>query len=297
MAIMKMPDRRLFHLRGKTMSWVMQVGADELMHHVYWGPALDEIPPFLYDRAPYRRRELVEDQPADSPKCTREFAHYECPTYGTSDFRLPALEITDGKTGSALLDLRYAGAEITPGAVPVAGMPFARSGADSQTLTVTLRDPLCGLTVQLHDHLIPDLDVVARHMTLRNEGDRVITVNSVMSGTVDFEDGNLRLMTFGGTTLREFTPDVQELHPGVTQVDSSRGSSSHQHSPNAVLLRPGADAVQGECYALSLMYGGSFVLRAEKDAYGSCRVQGGINPLAFAGSCILGRASTRRRCS
>ncbi len=268
---------RRFHLRGKNMSYVMQVGADAQVHHLYWGAALDALPGFLYDRAPYRRASLVEHQDVDSPKCSREYFHYECPTYGMGDFRLPALRAADA-SGIELCDMRYEGHEITRGREPIDGLPYAH-GEDAETLAIRLRDPVTNLCAVLYFHLFGD--VLTRHMRVVNEGAGDCLLREAMSATVDFEDGAFDMLTLDGTTLREFTPCLRPLAPGLTQVESTRGASSHQHNPNVALLRRGANQTTGEVYGFSLVYSGNFVLRAQVDQYGACRMQGGINPFAF----------------
>ncbi len=272
---------KYFHLQGKKMSYVMEIGSDEMLHHVYWGNQLDQIPTVLYDRAPYRRQKRIEGRNPDSVECTREFSHYECPIYGTSDFRLPALHGRNEKNGASVFDLRYAGYNITDKITQPKGMPGMMACERTQQLDVYLKDTLLSLSVTLHYILSPEIDCIARYMTVKNDGLEGFILNEVMSATIDFEDGNFSLYTLNGTTLREFTPDIRAFHPGVTLLGSTRGSSSHQHSPNAVLLRQGTDTFQGECYGLSL-HSGNFVLRFEKDCYGSCRVQGGIHPLDFS---------------
>ena len=103
-----------------------------------------------------------------------------------------------------------------------------------------------------------------------------------MSASVDMEDGRFELLTLDGTTLREFTPErASTADQGATEIGSTRGVSSHQHNPNIVLLRPGADQRQGQVYGLSMIYSGNFTLRCEVDQYGSLRLQGGIHPQRF----------------
>ena len=276
-------ETQCFHLRGAQVSYVMQVEEDGQVHHLYWGDALQELPAGMYDRAPYRRAGLVEHQPADSPKCSREYRHYECPTYGLSDFRLPALAMEQEATGDALCDLRYVEHRITRGRAPLAGLPFAEGNEqEAETLEILLRDPCNGLCATLYYHLFPQESVITRHMTVRNGGEGVAYVRQAMSASVDMEDGRFELLTLDGTTLREFTPSVRQLQPGVTEIGSTRGVSSHQHNPNIVLLRPGADQRQGQVYGLSMIYSGNFTLRCEVDQYGSLRLQGGIHPQRFS---------------
>ncbi|MDD3411648.1 MAG: alpha-galactosidase, partial [Eubacteriales bacterium] len=272
--------RRLFHLRGHGVSYVMQVDADELVHHLYWGEALEEIPAFLRDRAPYRRAALVEGRAPDSPKCTREFFHYECPTYGMSDFRLPALLAEQENDGCALCDPRYVGHEIRQGRDAIDGLPSA-SDENAETLVLHLADPVNGLRLELFYHLYTDCGVITRHMAVVNGGASAFQLRQAMSATVDFADGAFDLLSLDGTTLREFTPSRRRLQSGVTEIASARGISSHQHNPNIALMRPDADQERGDVYGLSMVYSGNFTLRAEIDAYGACRVQGGVNPLRF----------------
>jgi alpha-galactosidase len=282
MSILFHAERRLFHLQGTNMSYVMQVGSDNLLHHLYWGARLNRIPDFLYDRAPYRRAALVEGQPAVSPRCSREFFHYECPTYGSSDFRLPSISAAELQTGSAILDLQFVSYRIAKGREPIPGLPYAHGTEDeAETLTILLKDPVNGLHAELHYHLFADVDVLTRHMTVLNLGDEAFHLEQAMSATLDMEDGSFCLLTLDGTTLREFTPCVQPLRPGIMEVSSTRGISSHQHSPNIALLRGGADQYQGEVAGVSLLYSGNFTLRAEMDQYGALRVQAGINPFRF----------------
>ena len=164
-------ETQCFHLRGAQVSYVMQVEEDGQIHHLYWGDALGELPKGMYDRAPYRRAALVEHQMADSPKCSREYRHYECPTYGLSDFRLPALATEEEATEDALCDLRYAEHCITQGRTPLAGLPFADGGTEAvETLSILLRDPCNGVQVTLYYHLFPEESVITRHMVVHNAG-------------------------------------------------------------------------------------------------------------------------------
>lgn len=258
----------------------MQIGADGLLHHLYWGAGLTDVPSFLYDRAPYRRAHMVEGQPASSPMCSREYFHYECPTFGTGDFRIAALTATAENTGLDLCDLQFVAYRISEGREELRGLPFA-VGEAVETLEVLTEDPLTKLKVSLFFHLFEDVDVITRHMRIENGGDCAVRISEAMSATVDFENGCFSLMSLDGTTLREFTPCIQPLRPGVTEIGSTRGASSHQHNPNIALLRADTNEVQGEVFSFSMLYSGSYTLRMEQDAYGALRVQGGIQPRGF----------------
>ena len=73
-------------------------------------------------------------------------------------------------------------------------------------------------------------------------------------------------------------------------IESRRGASSHHHNPFAVLAAPHTTEFAGEAYGVMLVYSGNFVLRAEKDAFSSVRLQAGINPFDFSWTLAPGEA-------
>ena len=69
---------------------------------------------------------------------------------GAGDTRLPALDARMAD-GSRLLDLQYQSHAVTPGKPPIEGLPatYTEQDDEADTLTVTLADPLAGVTVTL----------------------------------------------------------------------------------------------------------------------------------------------------
>ncbi len=69
---------------------------------------------------------------------------------------------------------------------------------------------------------------------------------------------------------------------GVHSIGSSRGASSHQYNPFAVVCEKDCGEDRGWCWGISLVYSGNFLIEAEKDQYSQLRVNAGINPMGFS---------------
>lgn len=276
-------EKSFFHIQGHSMSYIIQLRQGQLLHHAYWGKRLRKVSPALEDKAPFRRASIIENKYPDDPKYTYEYYHYEFPSYGTSDFRIPAVEIEDCSSGNSITDFRYEGYHIYQGKKAIPGLPSTHGREeDVTTLEIQLVDRTLSLRAVLYYHLFENLDIITRHVDIKNEGSGNVRLNTIMSSSVDFTDGNFTMLSMHGTALREREPSFQQLKPGIVSVDSTRGISSHQSSPNVLFLREGADEDKGEVYSMSFVYSGNFTIRAEMDCYGSSRIQVGIQPFQFS---------------
>src|SRR5699024_6395016 len=128
-----------------------QLWADELgiVHHLYYGPSIGE--------ADLRCLEFRSDcgfspQPAGLDAQRDYSLDTLCQEYtgsGVGDYRIGCLRLT-AADGSRAADLRFAGAEILPGKYELPGLPAAfDNGGECETLRLTLKDPVTGLTVVL----------------------------------------------------------------------------------------------------------------------------------------------------
>lgn len=81
---------------------------------------------------------------------------------GVGDFRVSCLNVQN-PDGSIAADLRFAGAEVLPGKYALPGLPAAfDNGGECETLRVTLRDDVTGLTVTLLYGVYEQADVITR---------------------------------------------------------------------------------------------------------------------------------------
>jgi alpha-galactosidase len=273
---------RSFHLRAGKTSYIFKIHPAGYPVHVYWGPALRGFDcsrmPLLAERPSFSPR----PDPADG-KLSLDTLPQEYPSFGTSDFRNPAIQIRFAD-GSTIAEPVYAGHRILPGKPSIPGLPstYAEEGDEVETLELELRDSLRGLSILLHYSVFPRHDAIARSATIRDTGTESMEILRAMSASVDFPDRDFEFLQLPGAWARERQLERSGLPAGMVSIGSRRGSSSHQHNPFFALARPGAGEDSGEVFAFSLVYSGNFSAEAEVDQFGATRATMGINPFGFS---------------
>ena len=269
-------NEKLFHLRNSRMSYIFRLTGDGLPAHVYWGARLESL------RSPLDRL-FFESREEDLCHNTLELEKLpqEYPTYGHGDLRRGALELT-AADGSTAVDLVYRGHSITDEKPALEGLPssFDHEGG-SRTLAIDYADAILGLRVTLLYTVFDDCDIIARSAKIINEGSQVLTLERVMSASVDFYDADWELITLSGAWARERMIDRRPLMPGFQGVDSARGASSAQNNPFMALVRPGTDEFHGEVRGFALMYSGNHTEMVQVCLNKMARAQIGINDVHF----------------
>jgi alpha-galactosidase len=207
---------------------------------------------------------------------------------GAGDFRRPALHAVD-EEGYPVTELTYRRHRLAAGAATLEGLPAVREpdGGAVDTLEIELADDASGISVVLCYTVFESLDVIARHVRIRNDGVHRISLARVMSASVDLpaygaSGSAFELVTLTGAWGSERHLTRTPLSPGIFITESTRGTSSHRANPFAALLEPAASERSGEVYAAALLYSGNF--HAEIDAsLGATapRLNIGINPQGF----------------
>ena len=222
---------------------------------------------------------VIED---DDKGYSLEHLRQEYPVYGSSDYRMGAIEVLQ-ENGSRLTDFVYEGYTISAGKQTLPGLPSTRAkDEDAQTLCLILRDPVASLKLELTYTIFEKENVIARSACIINEGTEGVTVTRAMSLCLDLPDADYDWIQFSGSWGRERHPRQHALDQGICSIGSIRGNSSHQHNPFIILKRPHADEMQGESIGLSLVYSGNFLMQAEVDTYGVTRLTAGIHPEWFS---------------
>ena len=161
MPIVFHPQSRTFHLHNASVSYIFKVLPQRPSGQLYCGKALRDRPDFdrLFETAPRSMSVCYFD---GDDAYSLEHIKQEYPTCGAGDMHLPALD-AQMPDGSRLLDLRYQKHTVTPGKPPIEGLPATYTEQDSEaaTLTVTLADPLAGVTVKLFYTLFEQLPALA----------------------------------------------------------------------------------------------------------------------------------------
>ena len=282
MAIRFDSKTKTYTLHTLKSTYQMKVDDRKVLLHTYFGPRADESD-FSYLIVP-------EDhgfcgQPAgdgEDRTYSLDFYPQEYPVHGSGDFRIKAL--LAGPAGQVpALDLRYHSHRITEGKYGLPGLPafFAAEGEPVQTLEIVLKDICQEVYVKLLYGVFEEKNVITRAAVIENRGDSLLRLKRVMSLSLDFPEGKKELICFPGKHAGERQFDRRTLHCGITEISSTRGTSSHQQNPFVILCDEGTTEEFGCCCGISLLYSGSFRMQAEVDQFESLRVTCGIHDEEF----------------
>lgn len=274
-------QRRVFHLQGQNVSYIMQVVQHDYLAHLYWGKKINtyrQSNPILYAARGF----CPNVDPADR-SFTLDSLPLEYPAYGNGDYRVPAYQV-ELANGSAISDFRYKSHRILQGKPALEGLPatYTEQDDEAMTLEIVLEDSVTLLSATLVYTVFRDFDAITRSVRFHNAGNEPLKLLSALSASVDFRDSEFDLLTLYGTHVNERSIARRSLVPGQQGVESRRGASSHQQHPFLALLRKGADEDHGDVYGFSLVYSGNFSAQVEVEQFQSCRASIGINPFGFS---------------
>ncbi len=271
-----------FHLYNDRISYLMRILRNGQLGQLYLGRRIPQREDHGY-LLENRYRPVSAYVFDDEYSFTLEHLKQEYPAYGTTDFRMPALEICQ-PDGSRITDFRYASHEISKGKPALDGLPatYTESEDEAETLKIVLRDTLLNVELTLLYTIFRDVDGIARSARFENKGQGAYQITRAMSLSLDLPDDGYEWVQFSGAWGRERFLKTRRLQQGIQSVSSTRGASSHHHNPFVFLKRPTADEHQGEVIGFSLVYSGNFLAQAEVDTYGVTRMMIGINPFGFS---------------
>lgn len=281
MTILYHENSKVFHLYNDTISYVMMILKNGHLGQLYYGKRIRDREDFSYFletcERPMTARVFEEDD-----AFSLEHIRQEYPVFGTTDFRQPAVEVLQ-ENGSRISDFVYQSHSVKGGKPKLSGLPATYTEADeeAETLTVTLRDALTGMEIELLYTIFAEGGILARSARFLNSGEQTLRLTRAMSLSLDLPDRNYVWQQLSGCWARECHVHSRKLEPGIQAIGSMRGNSSHEHNPFLVLRRPHANERQGEVIGLSLIYSGNFRIQAEVDAHDTLRVLAGIDPETF----------------
>ena len=280
MPIIHDSKNQIITLHTDHTSYQMKVGSCDMLVHTYYGPRTEGDMSYclpFWDRGfsgnPYEagmnRTISADTQPM------------EYPCEGSGDFRATALSVRR-ENGVSGCDLRFKALEIVDGKEELPGLPSVHADKDEvQTLFVTLEDASTGLQVVLQYNVFPKLDVITRSARITNAGKETLTLQNAASTVLDVISGEWDLIHFHGRHAGERNTERLPLGHQETLVGSRRGTSSHQNNPFVILAQPDTTERSGLCYAVQLLYSGSFACNAGMDPFGATRLVMGVQPERF----------------
>ena len=274
-------EHKLFHLQTAKTSYIFKILENGNAGQLYYGPQIP-VKKDYPNLASREEHDCTNTLTVDQSDFQLELIKQEYAGLGKGDYRYPAYQITY-PNGSRTSEFEYSGYEVADGKERLKNMPsaFDDQGDDSQTLTVTFKDELANLVLQLHYTVFEKEDVIVRSATFINHGQEAVTLDRALSLQLDLPDHDYDMLQFSGSWARERHLIRTPLRSGIQSIGSLRVASSHQQNPFFALARPHTDNHQGAAFGFNFIYSGNFIDSVEVDQFDTTRVLVGINPDDF----------------
>lgn len=276
MPIRFLKDRQQFVLTTKNTAYAFEILEGRYLVHDYYGKKKSDIEKY----EPYVRS-FSPNLPQFPMKISPDTMPLEYSFFGSGDFRTTALKLKCAD-GSGVTDFVYDSYKIRSGRVAIDGLPHARAAENTKTLEVILKDDFSGCKLHLYYTVFYDEDVIARHMSLENNGKAPVTVEKCMSLTLDLKGINYHMLSLYGAHMFEVNLQRTPLMHGNMSYGSRRGASSHFYNPFMALCSPDATEEKGDVYGFNLVYSGSYLNEVETEYAKHTRVQLGLGSECFS---------------
>ena len=282
MAVRFDEKKNLFTLQTLESTYQMKVDDHGVLLHTYYGAPADETD-FSYLIGPEDRG--FSGQPGDEKKdrtYSMDYYPLEYPVQGNGDFRVKALKA--GFEGEVpALDLRFISYELEKGKYSLPGLPalFEAEAGEVETLKITLKDRLEEIYVTLFYGVFEKKNVITRAASIENRSGKNVTLKRALSLGLDFMEGDMDLIHFYGKHAGERQFERRNLPHGITEISSSRGTSSHHHNPFVILCDKDTTEDFGNAYGVSFIYSGGFKIQMEKDQVDGIRLVCGLDDEEF----------------
>lgn len=274
---------QIFTLHTKNSTYQMKVDEQNMLIHTYYGNRTDDTD------CSYLIRMADRAFSGNIPGTDRErvysldFLPQEFPVYGDGDYRVDCLK---ADLGSGVQDgmFFFDSYQVREGKYNIPGLPafFSSEKSEGETLEIVLKDAVEEVYVHLLYGVFEELDIITRAAVVENRTEGDIQISRIMSACLDLGMGKYDLIHFYGKHAGERQMERNSLPHGITELRSTRGTSSHQHNPFVILADKDTTESTGECYSASFLYSGGFHAQAEVDQFNQTRLVIGIDDYDFS---------------
>jgi len=280
MSITYREKNRIFKLDTPLTTYAFTVVYEEqLLAHLYYGQRVNDcdLTYLLGIKDPDLELKTYRDKASVLDRLPMEY-----PASGTGDFRESCLDIKNenGQTGC---ELSYNSHKLYKGKPKLSGLPatFADEN-ECETLEIICADKTLGLEVTLVYSVFNELDVITRHIKIKNNSDKPLYIEKALSLCLDIKNGDFEMIRLHGSWARERNISRLPVGYGKTGASSARGISSHQAHPFFALVDKHTTQTGGDAYGFHLVYSGNFLAQAELTQFDCIRAVIGINPYNFS---------------
>ena len=282
MGIKFFEEKKFFKLDAKDTSYIIGIVDEEkFLGHVYFGKRIPDEPLDISSLLRLNEPPFVPSKNNRDRMSFYDSFPTEYSTHGLGDFRESCLVIRDSN-GHSVCGINYCSHIIYRGKPQLEGLPATFGDKDlCTTLEITCCDKVLNLEVTLVYTAFENLDVITRSVRVKNNSDKVIKLEKVLSACVDFDGIDYDIISLHGSWARERR--VQRMPVGLDKrsINSIRGESSHQSNPFIALMDKDANDDYGNVYGFNLVYSGNFTAVVEGGQFDTTRVVMGIHPTNF----------------
>lgn len=268
-----------FRLDTEHTSYLFRITKYGHLEHIYYGGLLNRADR-AEDLAQKRKIQIgnsVLYDKEDTVYCLDSMC-LEWSDNGRGDYRQSPTELVM-PDGSFVSDFLYHSHELIDGCLPMESLPTAYGG--EQTLKITLKDNIYPIFMDLYYTVFEKCDVITRRAVIRNEAENPITINRMMSMSLDMPDEAFCMYTLDGGWIKEANLHKRPVSYGITVNSSITGASSNKHNPAFMLAEADANEDYGNVYVFNMIYSGNHYSAVEKNERDFVRVSMGINPHCF----------------
>ncbi|WNZ90305.1 alpha-galactosidase [Streptococcus iniae] len=274
-------EKQEFHLYNDDISYIVAILPNGQVGHHYFGKRVHLEDSFAYLQERDYRSLTVYPSESD-PTFSLQHTRQEYPSFGTGDFANPAFTIK-AVDGGNLSEFIYKGHQLQKGKPVLDGLPstYVESDEEATTLILHLEDQVTKTKLDLVYSIYENRPVIARHVRFEQIGKQAISIERLMSASLDFQDSDYDWIHLDGAWGRERHLVRSPLRQGCQSIYSLKGTSSSEHNPFVAIVRPHTTEHQGQAMGFSLVYSGNFLARLDLSPYQQARLTMGIHPEGF----------------
>jgi len=275
----------VFTLQTDNSTYQMKADSKGILLHTYYGSKTDETDySYMISMADRGFSGNIYEAREDRTY-SLDFLPQEFPVRGSGDYRISCM-YADLGTGVRDCLLFFDSYKAYHGKYALEGLPamFASEEEPVDTLEIILKDSQEEFYLHLYYGVYEEHDIITRAAMVENRTDQEVRLSKILSACLDMNHDGMDMIHFYGRHAGEREMERVPLFHGVTELRSTRGTSSHQHNPFVILADKNTNEDMGACYGFSLLYSGGFHMHAEVDQFHQTRLVMGIDDSVFTWS-------------
>ena len=243
-------ENKTFKLDTLSTSYIFRISDNGKLENIHYGPRLRMQ---SYDALTLKNTIMLGSCVDYDTKSELSLDNVllEYSENGKGDFRHSPIELVM-PDGSYVSDFVYSSHEISDCAYKSNHLPTAYG--DARTLIITLADKkFFNIQLKLSYTVFEESDVIVRNTVLVNNGSHPVTLNKLMSFSLDLPSTYYNIVTLNGSWIKEAHIHATPVSEGIYVNSSTVGASSNRHNPAFMLVGRG-QIIHTEMYTVLTLF-------------------------------------------